>query len=98
MGRIALKGGAFASCLYACSVAAASRVKWSEAFAKRSLDALGEDSTYDVVVVQLAATLALGEWMVAVLHSILLLGVQWCCGVSTYQSRAEALCRQRSIA
>ena len=44
--------------------AAACSVKWSEAYAKRSLDALGEDSTYDAVVVQFAATLALGEWMV----------------------------------
>ena len=49
-----------------CSVAAASRVKWSVAFAKRSLDALGEDSTYEAVVAPFAATLALEGRMVAV--------------------------------
>ena len=39
-------------------------VKWSDAYAKRPLDALGEDSTYDAAVVQSAVTLALGERMV----------------------------------
>ena len=63
MGRIALEGGAFAICLYACSVAAASRVKWSVAFAKCSLDALVR-THLRCSVVQFAATLALGEWMV----------------------------------
>ena len=56
--------GAFASCLYARSGFGSRVVKWSDAYAKRSLDALGEDSTYDAAVVQFAATLALGERMV----------------------------------